>query len=60
VRAKRPTTLPTVLTRAEVRAVLAALDGTPRLVALVPVRGRGAALEALQLRVKDVDLAQHH
>jgi integron integrase len=59
VRAKRPVTLPTVLTRAEVRAVLAALDGTPRLVALV-VYGSGVRLlEALQLRVKDLDPAQH-
>jgi integrase len=59
VRAKRPTTLPTVLTRAEVRAVLGALDGTPRLVALVLYGAGVRLLEALQLRVKDVDPAQH-
>ncbi len=33
VRAKRPTRLPAVLTRAEVRAILARMDGTPKLVA---------------------------
>jgi integron integrase len=59
VRAKLPTTLPTVLTRAEVRTVLAALDGTPRLIALVLYGAGVRLLEALQLRVKDVDLAQH-
>ena len=59
VRAKRPTTLPTVLTRAEVRAILAALDGTPRLVSLVLYGAGVRLLEALQLRVKDLDLAQH-
>jgi integron integrase len=59
VRAKRPTTLPTVLTRAEVRAVLTTLHGTPRLVALVLYGAGVRLLEALQLRVKDVDLTQH-
>jgi integrase len=59
VRAKRPTTLPPVLTRAEVREVLAALEGTPRVVALVLYGAGVRLLEALQLRVKDVDLAQH-
>ena len=58
VRAKRPTTLPTVLTRAEVRAVLAALDSTPRLVALVLYGAGVRLLEGLQLRVKDLDLDQ--
>jgi integrase len=35
VRAKRPQHLPTVLTREEVRAVLARLDGVPRVMALL-------------------------
>jgi integron integrase len=58
-RAKRPTTLPTVLTRAEVRAVLTTLHGTPRRVALVLYGAGVRLLEGLQLRVKDLDLTQH-
>ncbi len=54
--ARRAQRLPTVLTRDEVRAVLAAMEGTPRLVALV-LYGSGLRLmEALRLRVKDLDL----
>lgn len=57
VRAQRPVRLPAVLTRDEVRLVLAHLDGTPRLVALL-LYGAGLRLmEAMRLRVKDVDLA---
>lgn len=54
--AKRPIRLPAVLTRAEVRAVLARLDGQPRLVALLLYGAGLRLLEALALRVKDVDL----
>lgn len=55
VRAKRPERLPVVLTREEVRAVLARLDGSPRLVATL-LYGTGMRLmECLRLRVKDVD-----
>jgi integron integrase len=50
--------LPVVLTRDEVEAVLAELRGVPWLVALL-LYGSGLRLmEALQLRVKDVDLAR--
>lgn len=56
VRARGPTRLPVVLTRGEVRAVLARLDGQPRLVALLLYGGGLRLLEALSLRVQDVDL----
>jgi integrase len=59
VRAKRPLRLPVVLTRAEVTAVLDQLTGAPRLVALVLYGSGLRLLEALRLRVKDVDLAGH-
>ena len=55
VRAKRPSRLPTVFTKDEVRAVLAKLDGTPRLVAGLLYGSGMRLLEALRLRVKDVD-----
>ncbi len=59
VRAKRTTSLPVVLTREEVRLVLAELDGTVRLVAWL-LYGSGLRLsEALRLRVKDVEFAHH-
>jgi len=55
VRAKRPQRLPVVLSRREVSGLLAQLDGTPRLVALL-LYGSGLRLmEGLRLRVKDVD-----
>ena len=57
VRAKRPVRLPVVLTEAEVRALLAHLDGTKWLMASL-LYGAGLRLnECLQLRVKDVDFA---
>jgi integrase len=55
VRAKRPQRLPVVLTRAEVKAILSHLQGTPRLVALL-LYGSGLRLmECVRLRVQDVD-----
>lgn len=55
-RAKRPQRLPAVLTPGEVRAVLAHLEGDAWLVASL-LYGSGLRLmEALTLRVKDVDL----
>ena len=56
VHAKRPRRLPVVLTRAEVRAVLGELRGPPRLAATLLYGGGLRLLEALTLRVKDVDL----
>ena len=56
-RAKKPARLPTVLSAAEVGAVLAQLDGTPGLM-LRLLYGTGMRLmECVRLRVKDVDFA---
>ena len=57
VRAKRSERLPVVLTRDEVRAVLAEMRGTPALVAGLLYGSGLRLLEALQLRVKDLDFA---
>lgn len=57
-RAKRPRRLPVVLTRPEVEAVLANLDGTHRLVASLLYGSGLRLLEGLRLRVKDVGLAE--
>ncbi len=55
-RAKRAKRLPVVMTRAEVREVLAELEGTYRLMAFL-LYGSGLRLrERLSLRVKDIDL----
>ncbi len=59
VRARRPERLPVVLTPAEVKAVLSRLDGAPRLVATLLYGSGLRLLEALRLRVKDVDLARN-
>ncbi len=58
VRAKRPVQLPVVLTRGEVKSVLARLNGTIWLVASM-LYGTGARVnECLQLRIKDVDIGR--
>ena len=58
IRAKRPVHLPVVLSRSEVQAVLARLDGTLWMIAAT-LYGSGARVsECLQLRVKDVDLTR--
>jgi integron integrase len=58
-RAKAPRRLPVVLTRTEVRAVLAHMTGVPRLVCWL-LYGTGLRLmECLSLRVKDVDLERN-
>jgi len=57
VHAKRPAHIPVVLTRYEVRALLSSLDGVRHLVAALLYGAGLRLLEALQLRVKDVDLA---
>ena len=56
-RARRPKRLPEVLTRDEVQAVLAHVSGTPQLVCLFLYGSGLRLLEALRLRIKDVDLA---
>jgi len=59
VRARRTRKLPVVLTRGEVLRVLERLDGVPRLVATL-LYGSGLRLmEALRLRVKDIDFSFH-
>ena len=55
VRARRPERLPVVMSREEVLAVLGKMKGAPHLVGLL-LYGSGLRLmEALQLRVKDID-----
>lgn len=55
VRAKTPARLPVVLSREEVRAVLARMDGEPRLMATLLYGCGLRLLECCRLRVKDVD-----
>jgi integron integrase len=54
-----PRHLPVVLGRGEVREILAELEGVYRLVAVLLYGSGLRLLEALQLRVKDVDFARH-
>lgn len=56
VRAKRPKRLPTVLTADEVQRVLACLSGERWLVGMLLYGAGLRLLEALRLRVKDVDV----
>jgi integron integrase len=51
--------IPVVLTREEVQAVIAGLDGPPRLLALLLYGAGLRLLEALGLRVKDVDFGRN-
>lgn len=55
VRAKTPERVPVVLTRGEVAAVLAQMHGTPWLVASLLYGAGLRLLEALRLRIKDID-----
>jgi integron integrase len=57
-RAKRPERLPVVLSRDEVRRVLAGLDGVHWLVASLLYGSGLRLLESLRLRVLDLDLAR--
>ncbi len=59
VRARKPRRLPVVLTPTEVRAVIARLDGVPRIVSGLLYGSGLRLLEALTLRVKDLDFAAH-
>jgi integron integrase len=58
VHAKRPARVPIVLSRDEARALLAQLEGPVWLVGGLLYGGGLRLLEALQVRVKDVDLAR--
>jgi integron integrase len=55
-RANRPKRLPVVLTRAEVRSVLAGLDGSALLIGQLLYGSGLRVMEALRLRVKDIAL----
>jgi integrase len=55
-RAKKPQRLPVVLTRDEVRALLAQMQGTSWLMAALVYGGGLRLMECLSLRVKDIDL----
>ncbi len=57
IRAKPAARLPVVLTRDEVRHILTLLEGTPRLVGALLYGAGMRLLEALRLRVQDVDFA---
>lgn len=59
VRAKRPARLPTVLSVAETRTLLAQLDGRPWLVASLLYGTGMRLLESLRLRVKDADFGRN-
>jgi integron integrase len=56
VRVRRPQRIPTVLSREEVRRLLAQLEGLPRLMAVLIYGGGLRHTECLQLRIKDVDV----
>jgi len=59
VRAQRPRRVPTVLTPLEVDRLLQELEGSPRLVAGLLYGAGLRLLEALRLRVKDLDFERH-
>jgi integron integrase len=58
VRARRPIRLPVVLSRREVAAVLAQLEGTCHLMASLMYGAGLRLMECCQLRIKDVDLSR--
>ena len=55
VRAKRPRRLPVVLSRPEVDSLLAAMDGSSRLMAALLYGTGMRVMECVRLRIKDVD-----
>ncbi len=55
VRPRRQRTLPVVLSKAEVRAILACMTGTPKLMAALLYGAGLRLLECARLRVKDID-----
>ena len=59
VSAKVPQRLPVVLTQDEVRRLLAGMRGAPRLIANLLYGSGLRLLEAMRLRVKDVDFERH-
>ena len=59
IHARTPARIPVVLTRGEVRAVLARMHGVPRLMATLLYGCGLRLLECCRLRVKDVDFDRH-
>jgi integron integrase len=57
-RARTPVRLPVVLSRDEIRAILAHLDATPRLIVSLLYGAGIRLLECLELRVKDIDFTR--
>lgn len=55
MRAREPKRLPVMMTRAEVRAVLAQLSGDHRLMAALMYGAGLRVLECLRLRIQDID-----
>ena len=58
LRAKRPLRLPTVLSKEQVAAFFGQLGGVARLVALLQYGGGLRLMEALHLRIKEIDLVR--
>ena len=58
-RPQRSRTVPTVLSRDEVKRLLAGLTGTPKLIAQVMYGGGLRVMETMRLRVKDIDFDNH-
>ena len=56
LRSRKPRILPVVLSRPEVRGLLSCLDGRSRLVAELLYGGGLRIMEALRLRIKDIDI----
>jgi integron integrase len=59
VRAKRSQRVPTVLSRLEVERLLSHLDGTPGLVARLLYGSGLRVIEAMRMRIKDVDFERN-
>ena len=60
LRAKRPRRLPVVFTRAEAKAIIAEVEGTPKMIVSL-LYGCGMRLsEVLRLRVKDIDFGMQN
>src|SRR5262245_4866659 len=57
IRAKRPSRLPVVLTRQEVKTVLSLLCGTDWIMATLPYGAGLRLMECMRLRVKDIDFS---
>jgi len=58
-RPQRAKTVPTVLSKGEVRRLLDTLTGTPKLIAQVMYGGGLRVMETMRLRVKDIDFENH-